>query len=329
MKRVKFAALAAALLTGAVAVSGGVSYIITKKLVELALDRGNVENQESIKKLLSGETNTEIFARYRDAAAENLINTPHETVSITARDGVKLVGHFVGCTEPKRAIIAMHGWRSSWAKDFGMISDFLHENACAVLYAEQRGQNESGGSYMGFGLTERFDCLDWINWLNGSGYETFPLYLCGVSMGAATVLMASGFTLPENVHGIIADCGYTSPYAIWKHIAENNLHLRYDKWMRDTIDEMCRERINFSSDDFSCTKALESCRVPVLFIHGTDDNFVPIEMTYENYKYCDALKRLLVVPGAGHGMSYAVDKARYEQTVLQFWRDYDSMDKTQ
>ena len=329
MKRVKFAALAAALLTGAVAVSGGVSYIITKKLVELALDRGNVENQESIKKLLSGETNTEIFARYRDAAAENLINTPHETVSITARDGVKLVGHFVGCTEPKRAIIAMHGWRSSWAKDFGMISDFLHENACAVLYAEQRGQNESGGSYMGFGLTERFDCLDWINWLNGSGYETFPLYLCGVSMGAATVLMASGFTLPENVHGIIADCGYTSPYAIWKHIAENNLHLRYDKWMRDTIDEMCRERINFSSDDFSCTKALERCRVPVLFIHGTDDNFVPIEMTYENYKYCDAPKRLLVVPGAGHGMSYAVDKERYEQTVLQFWRDYDSMDKTQ
>lgn len=329
MKRVKFAALAAALLTGAVAVSGGVSYIITKKLVELALDRGNVENQESIKKLLSGETNTEIFARYRDAAAENLINTPHETVSITARDGVKLVGHFVGCTEPKRAIIAMHGWRSSWAKDFGMISDFLHENACAVLYAEQRGQNESGGSYMGFGLTERFDCLDWINWLNGSGYDTFPLYLCGVSMGAATVLMASGFTLPENVHGIIADCGYTSPYAIWKHIAENNLHLRYDKWMRDTIDEMCRERINFSSDDFSCTKALESCRVPVLFIHGTDDNFVPIEMTYENYKYCDAPKRLLVVPGAGHGMSYAVDKARYEQTVLQFWQDYDSMDKTQ
>lgn len=329
MKRVKFAALAAALLTGAVAVSGGVSYIITKKLVELALDRGNVENQESIKKLLSGETNTEIFARYRDAAAENLINTPHETVSITARDGVKLVGHFVGCTEPKRAIIAMHGWRSSWAKDFGMISDFLHENACAVLYAEQRGQNESGGSYMGFGLTERFDCLDWINWLNGSGYETFPLYLCGVSMGAATVLMASGFTLPENVHGIIADCGYTSPYAIWKHIAENNLHLRYDKWMRDTIDEMCRERINFSSDDFSCTKALESCRVPVLFIHGTDDNFVPIEMTYENYKYCDAPKRLLVVPGAGHGRSYAVDKERYEQTVLQFWRDYDSTDKPQ
>ena len=200
MKRVKFAALAAALFTGAVAVSGGVSYIITKKLVELALDRGDVENQESIKKLLSGEANTEIFVRYRDEAAKKLLSFPNETVSITAHDGVKLVGHFVGCTEPKRAIIAMHGWRSSWAKDFGMISDFLHENACAVLYAEQRGQNESGGSYMGFGLTERFDCLDWINWLNGSGYETFPLYLCGVSMGAATVLMASGFALPENVH---------------------------------------------------------------------------------------------------------------------------------
>lgn len=76
MKRAKFAALAAALLTGAVAISGGVSYIITKKLVELALDRGNVENQESIKKLLSGETNTEIFARYRDARQKILLTPP-------------------------------------------------------------------------------------------------------------------------------------------------------------------------------------------------------------------------------------------------------------
>lgn len=75
MKRAKFAALAAALFTGAVAVSGGVSYIITKKLVELALDRGDVENQESIKKLLSGEANTEIFVRYRDEAAKKLVRS--------------------------------------------------------------------------------------------------------------------------------------------------------------------------------------------------------------------------------------------------------------
>lgn len=322
-KNTKKLLIGSSVLIGAASVAGVVSYTITKKLVAMALDRYEDESEDISKKHISGEPEINVFKKVRENAAEKLESCPINTVEICAQDGVKLVGHWRTCDNAKRIIVAMHGWRSSWAKDFGLIADFLHENGCHVLYAEQRGQNNSGGNYMGFGLTERYDCLEWINWVNAQGYNNFPIYLCGVSMGASTVLMTSGFNLPENLHGIIADCGYTSPHAIWKHVAENNLHVHYDSWMSSIADEMCREKIQFSSKDYSCTEALANCNVPVLFIHGTDDSFVPVEMTYENYKACASQKRLLIVPGAGHGMSYVVDRKLYEQVVTQFWIDFD------
>ena len=318
---VKKIAIASGLLLGAAAVSGAVSYAIAKKLVAMALDRG-VQLPTS-RAHISGEPAQLAFANLREKAAEELESKPGETVEITARDGIKLVGHWRTCPNARRVLIAMHGWRSSWSRDFGLLAEFLEKNGCSVFYAEQRGQNNSGGEYMGFGLTERFDCVNWIDWVNEKTGGTLPIYLCGVSMGASTVLMTSAFALPDNVHGIIADCGYTSPQAIWKHVAQTNLHVTYDEWLSGIIDEMCKERIHFSSTDYSCTQALADSHVPVLFIHGTDDTFVPVEMTYENYKACVSPKRLLVVPGAGHGMSYVVDRKLYEQAVLQFWHDFD------
>lgn len=93
-----------------------------------------------------------------------LSQAPTEQVTITAQDGTSLVGHWYPCDGAKRVIIAMHGWRSSWCSDFGLTAEFLHANHCSVLFAEQRGQNSSGGDYMGFGVTEQFDCLDWVHW---------------------------------------------------------------------------------------------------------------------------------------------------------------------
>lgn len=320
---IKRAVAVSGLLLGSAAVSGAVSYAIAKKLVAMAMDRGT--QLPASPASISGEPAQLAFEKLREKAAEELERKPNETVEITARDGIRLVGHWSVCPNAKRVLIAVHGWRSSWSRDFGLLAEFFEQNGCSVLYAEQRGQNNSGGEYMGFGLTERFDCVNWIDWVNEKTGGKFPIYLCGVSMGASTVLMTSAFDLSDNVHGIIADCGYTSPQAIWKHVAQTNLHMTYDKWLSGIIDEMCRERIHFHSTDYSCTQALADSRVPVLFIHGTDDSFVPVEMTYENYKACASPKRLLVVPGADHGMSYVVDQTLYEQTVLQFWHDYDPM----
>jgi fermentation-respiration switch protein FrsA (DUF1100 family) len=234
-----------------------------------------------------------------------------------------LVGHWIPAVNAKRIIIAVHGWRASWYQTFGIVADSWAANDCSVLYIEQRAHDNSGGEYIGFGLTERFDCLDWVSWVNRSVGADLPIYLVGVSMGAATVLMASDLCLPENVHGIIADCGYTSPHAIWKHVANNNLHIAYG--VRGVIaSEILRHKIQVGSNDFSTTEALKNTRIPVLLIHGTGDHFVPVEMTYENYLACGGPRRLLIVPGADHGMSFFTDPERYTAAVLAFWKDFDS-----
>lgn len=323
-KSTKNLLLGAGVISSAVAAAGVVSYALTKSLVEIALDRKEPDIMAASRQQLTRSPEMGDFLKLRIKAAAQLGRQPCETYELKAQDGTILVGHWLACESAKRIVIAMHGWRSSWTRDFGLVADFLHENGCHVLFVEQRGQNNSGGDHMGFGLTERYDCRDWIDWVNEQKGGTLPIYLYGISMGASTVLMTAGFPELKNVHGIIADCGYTSPHEIWKHVVNNNLHLNYNDWISKIADDICREKIQFGSRDYSCLVALENNKIPVLFIHGTDDDFVPIEMTYENYKACTAPKRLLVVPGAGHGMSYAIDRLRYEAALTDFWKEFDA-----
>ena len=171
---------------------------------------------------------------------------------------------------------------------------------------------------MGFGLLERYDCLSWIRWLNEHGCPRLPIYLCGVSMGASTVLMAAGLTLPANVKGVVADCGYTSAGAVWKHVAGKNLGISFNL-CRLGANALCKKRLHMGMDDYSCTQAMSQCKVPVLFIHGDADAFVPVEMTYENYAACASPKELLIVPGAAHGMSYFTDAEAYRRAITALW----------
>ena len=302
--------------------AGTIHRAITKYMVNVALDREVPKHISGAEQKLSGSELDMKLMSSLQKAGEALTARGGETVELTARDGTKLVGHWFGQENAQRVIVAMHGWRSSWCNDFGVVADFWFDNGCSVLFAEQRGQGESGGEYMGFGLLERHDCLEWVSWVNEHLSETLPIYLCGISMGASTVLMAAGLELPDNVHGIIADCGYSSPEAIWKHVAKENLRLSYGS-RSAAANDLCRKKIQVGIDDYSCVDAMQECEVPVLFVHGTDDRFVPIEMTYENYKACAAPKRLFVVPGAEHGMSYFVDREGYEDAVLRFWQEFD------
>jgi len=298
------------------------AYLTTKILVKTAVDRDGPRVMQRAGNLLARTQKDNQFLAELDAAAKRLEEKKSETVTVTSLDGIPLVGHFIPSENPKRVIIAMHGWRSSWTKDFGTMSDFWEANDCSVLYAEQRGQNNSGGDYMGFGLTERYDVLNWINWVTERCGSKLPIYLAGVSMGATTVLMAAGLNLPSNVHGIAGDCGFTSPQAIWKHVANKNLHLVYG--LRSIMaDTMFKERLQMATNDYSTVEALKNSKTPILLVHGTEDHFVPVEMTYENYVACAAPKKLFIVPGADHGMSYYTDKQGYEKTIIEFWNEFD------
>ncbi len=312
--------------TGAILGTGAVvgsKYLITKKLVSAAMDRELPKNMRNKHEDPPTEKEKLELAKQLKASEEKLLNSNTETVQIISYDGLTLVGHLHTCENPKRIIIAMHGWRSSWASDFGAIADFWHENDCMVLYAEQRSQGQSEGEHMSFGLNERYDCLAWINFMNEYTGGHLPIYLGGISMGATTVLMTAGLDLPSNVRGIAADCGFTAPDDIWQYIAQNSLHMSYDKTQRTFAESISKQKIGVGVTEYSTVEAMKNCKVPILFIHGTDDKFVPIEMTYQNYKACTGPKYLLVVPGADHGMSYIVNKDAYEDAVRKMWAEYD------
>ena len=252
-----------------------------------------------------------------------LRNTPMETVTAKSHDGLTLTGHWYPAENPKRTVIMFHGWRSAWYHDFGFSAEFMHDSGCNLLYVEQRSHGASEGEYISYGILERYDAQAWVDFAVGRNTENLPIYLCGISMGATTVLMAAELPLKYVVKGIIADCGFTSGEEIIKVIIDQNIHLLPKSLVYRYTDRACRRHTGFGFGDFSTVDALKNCHIPVLFIHGEDDGFVPVSMTYENYEACAGEKDILIVPGALHGTSYAVDMEGYQKKVLEFFEKHD------
>ena len=303
-----------------------VSQRMTKALVDEALNRDEPKIVKSVSEKLIGSYAEKEPYKSAIPAVRELETAPTKQVEITSDDGLRLVGHWYPAEKPERIILAMHGWRSNWASDFGPCAPFWHSEGCSVLFAEQRGQGMSEGEYMGFGVSERYDVLSWVKWICENTEDKLPIYLAGVSMGASTVLMASGLELPERVCGVMADCGFTSAEAIFRHVTKSSLHLSYNL-MNKYVETIFRKKISAGTEDCSTIDAMKVNTRPVLFIHGTDDGFVPVTMTYENYKACQAPKALFVVPGADHGASYLIDKEGYEKAVRKFFAKYDNYEK--
>ena len=141
------------------------------------------------------------------------------------------------------------------------------------------------------------------------------IILVGISMGAATVTMATELELPDNVIGVIADCGYSSPEAIIRKVMKDE---KYPQILFPLIVGVAKVFGGFDLLEASSEEALKSCKIPVLFIHGEADDFVPCEMTKINYEACASKKMLVTVPKAGHGLSYMVDLDVYRDAINKF-----------
>lgn len=323
MSKLKKAITAAAVAGAAFLLYKSLEEVVTRTLVANALDRESPKVMVKMEPIVKGKRKVDPLHEHILEECKRIEKIDLERVNITASDGTVLAGRYYPAEDPKRMIVAMHGWRGTWASGFGALFDFFHDNGCSVVYPDQRGQGHSGGDYMGFGTIEGSDCLEWVKWLNERNEKRLPVYLIGVSMGATSVLMCEGLDMPENVHGIIADCGFTSANEIWKHVVEKNLHISYKK-REKRANELCRQRLGCNADAHSTLDVLQSATIPVLFIHGGDDTFVPIKMTFENLKACKAPKRLMIVPGAPHARSSWVDPEMYEAELVSFWKDYDN-----
>ena len=263
---------------------------------------------------------TEQYAPYSAEARQMIsdaLEIPYKEAVVTSYDGLRLFGKCYIASSDAPWLIMLHGYRSGAERDFCGGLKFGIDSGFNVLLVDQRAHGKSEGKCLTFGIKERYDCLTWINYVISRAGGSCKIALYGMSMGAATVLMAAGSELPKNVACIVADCGYTSPKAIIKKVIREMHYPVFPTFALVRLGGMLFG--GFDIEEYSAVQAMEKCDIPVLFIHGDDDRFVPCDMGRENHRHCRAEgKKLLIVPNAGHGMSYMSDKRAYLGTVSEF-----------
>lgn len=241
---------------------------------------------------------------------------PCEYVEITSHDGLKLTGRYYHVQDGVPLAIGFHGYRSTAIRDFCGGGVTCIEEGMNLLIIDQRGQGASDGHTITFGVKERFDCLDWINYaLNRFGSDT-QIMLYGGSMGSATVLLASGLDMPKNVCGIIADCPYSSAKEIICKVCRDMKIPDRLAYPFIWLSAQLFGRFNLSAGN--AAKAVKNANVPILIIHGEDDRFVPCEMSRKLHAANPDVITLETFPDAGHGISYVIDPVRYRKLVSGF-----------
>ncbi len=257
---------------------------------------------------------------YENVVAADLWLKQHEVqdVFVQSEDGLRLHGLWIPADNAKGTVLLAHGYRSSYLLDFAMVFDVYHQFGFNLLVPEQRCHGKSEGKYITFGVKESRDVQNWIAYHNKQ-FGAIPLILNGLSMGASTVLYLANENLPDNVRGIIADCGFTSPKEILKKVYRTMIHLPagLSVWAANLFARMFA---SFSLTAKDTRRTLLSSRLPVLMIHGLADDFVPCEMTQQGYDACSSEKQLLLVAGAGHGVSFLSDPVGYTAAVMYFFK---------
>jgi len=261
----------------------------------------------------------EIYVPYHGQMLEWMHETralPSEDVTVTAFDGLTLHGRFYEYGPDAPIELMLHGYRGSAERDLCGGVQRCFSLGRSVLLVDLRASGRSGGNVISFGINERHDCLAWVKYLA----ERFPsrkLILTGISMGAATVMMASAMDLPESVVCVLADCGYTSAREIIMKVIRQ-MHLPA-KPLYPFVKLGAKLYGRFDLEETSPIEAMAACKVPIIFIHGEADDFVPCEMSLRCYEACTAPKTLLTVPGAGHGLCYSVAPELYLQALREFF----------
>ncbi len=237
------------------------------------------------------------------------------TVTIDSYDDLLLEADFLKNEESSgKAVILAHGFRSQ-REDMKNFIQFYYEQGFDILIPDSRGHGESQGDYIGFGWHDRLDFQDWIQKLMEEGSS--DIFLHGISMGAATVLMASGEELPPQVKGIIADSGYTSADDILSYQLQHLYNLPSFPIIQVTSG-ITKIRSGFTFGEASAIEQAAKNSRPLFIVHGEADELVPTSMAYEIAEAAGGEVTLWTLPGAGHVKSYTVATAEYQDRLKEF-----------
>lgn len=279
-----------------------------------------------VEKLIKGNSEPGKFEDDVKQAIKAFEAMPLEKIRLTSPDGEVLCGNVL--VPPKsngRLIIACHGARSSSIGEFCFMYKYLYISGYTLVMPEHRGCGISDGKYMGYGTHESKDTFLWLKYAR-KRFPKLSVFLLGVSMGAATVLMMSDKVADSAVKGIVADCPYTSAWDEFSYQLKQSFKIP-DFPLLYICNLYNQVLAGYSFKDASPLNAVKNSKKPVLFIHGKADDFVPFYMQKILYDACPEPKEILSVDGAIHARCYYTNPRQYEKALEQFFNKYDKQEK--
>ena len=261
----------------------------------------------------------EVYEPFRQTMigyAKHLRTLPYEAFEIRSFDGLRLTAKFYEYAPGAPVELMFHGYRGNAERDLGGGVERCFKVGRSAFVVDQRCCGDSEGNTITFGVYEHRDCLSWIDFAINHFGPDVKIVLTGISMGASTVLMAAGQPLPENVIGVLADCGFSAAKDIIQVVIRQmglpaGISYPFVKLGAKLFG-------HFDLEAYSPVEALKTCRLPVIFYHGETDDFVPCDMSRDIYAAAPLNIQLETFAGAGHGLSFIEDFDRYQNKVCAF-----------
>ncbi len=287
-------------------------------LIYLAVFYSPHKNQNNEYNIPKGEQYESRVKQMRDIV-DNFKPYKYEEVEITSSSKLKLYGKYYHKKDGAPVVICLHGYRANSTRDFSGIALTFFKHDLNVLIVDQRAHGKSQGHTITFGIKEKYDCLDWIKYVNNRFFNP-KILICGISMGAFTALTSISLNLPSNVKGVFVDCPYSTPKDIICKVCKD---LKVSpKLVYPFIYLSALIFGRFNLNETSAIQAVKNAKIPIAIIHGKDDRLVPCDMSkliwQSNKDYIERHE----FENAGHGISYVINEVRYNQIVTDYLNKY-------
>lgn len=245
----------------------------------------------------------------------------HDT-TIVNRDGLRLHGYYIRCAESKgKTAILVHGYTDCAFTMMPIAYIYYHDMGYNVLLPDLQYHGESEGKAVNMGWKDRLDVLQWSEVADSVFGGHTQMVVHGISMGAATTMMLSGEKLPSYFKCFVEDCGYTSVWDEFAYELREMFSLPVFPMLYEA-SVISKIRFGWSFGEASALKQVKKCHLPMLFIHGDADNYVPTRMVYPLYQAKPQPKELWVVKGASHSSSFRLNQNAYREKISRFVGTY-------
>jgi len=286
-------------------------------MIDYALAPCKRTKQEAIERFYKREP--EALKNWVDSLENN--NALHDT-SIIIEDRGKMKALFIKAdTATSKTAILVHGYKDRAESMLHIAYIYNHDMGYNVVLPHLHGHGDSEGDHIGMGWLDSKDVIEWVTTASsmfGNSPSNSQIVLHGISMGAATVMCVSGNTCPNAIKCFVEDCGYTS---VWDEFA-SELHNQFDLPdfpLMYTTSALCKLRYGWSFGEASALNQVKKSTLPMLFIHGDADTFVPYPMLDKLYNAKQhGYKEKYVARGSEHARSFTDHQEEYTLRVKNF-----------